>query len=85
MLAKAVANESDTHYLSINGPEIMSRYYEKSEKRIREIFDGAEMNAPAVPFLYEIESIAPMFLYPSLFLHSFCFLSLFVAVRLKIS
>ncbi|MGA9188221.1 MAG: CDC48 family AAA ATPase [Methanosarcina sp.] len=59
MLAKAVANESDAYFISINGPEIMSKYYGESEKAIRDIFDEAEKNAPAIIFLDEIDSIAP--------------------------
>lgn len=59
MLARAVANESDAYFISINGPEIMSKYYGESEHHIREIFDEAEKNAPAIIFLDEIDSIAP--------------------------
>ncbi|UGV41077.1 CDC48 family AAA ATPase [Methanococcoides orientis] len=59
MLARAVANESDAYFVSINGPEIMSKYYGESEHQIREIFDDAEKNAPAIIFLDEIDSIAP--------------------------
>ncbi|MFZ2500227.1 MAG: CDC48 family AAA ATPase [Methanosarcina sp.] len=59
MLAKAVANESDAHFISINGPEIMSKYYGESEKAIRDIFDEAEKSAPSIIFLDEIDSIAP--------------------------
>lgn len=59
MLAKAVANESDAYFISINGPEIMSKYYGESERAIREIFENAEKNAPAIIFLDEIDSIAP--------------------------
>lgn len=59
MLAKAVANESDAYFISINGPEIMSKYYGESERAIREIFEDAERNAPAIIFLDEIDSIAP--------------------------
>jgi transitional endoplasmic reticulum ATPase len=59
MLAKAVANESDAYFISINGPEIMSKYYGESEKAIRDIFEDAEKNAPAIIFLDEIDSIAP--------------------------
>jgi transitional endoplasmic reticulum ATPase len=59
MLAKAVANESDAYFISINGPEIMSKYYGESEKAIRDLFDDAEKNAPAIIFLDEIDSIAP--------------------------
>ena len=59
MLARAVANESDAHFISINGPEIMSKYYGESEQHIRDVFDEAEKNAPAIIFLDEIDSIAP--------------------------
>ncbi|MFX0137618.1 MAG: CDC48 family AAA ATPase [Candidatus Hodarchaeota archaeon] len=59
LLAKAVANESNVYFLSINGPEIMSKFYGESEKRIRQIFDDAERNAPAIIFIDEIDSIAP--------------------------
>ncbi len=59
LLAKAVANESDAHFILLNGPEIMSKFYGESEKKIREIFDEAEKNAPAIIFIDEIDAIAP--------------------------
>ncbi|WP_369424554.1 AAA family ATPase, partial [Methanothrix sp.] len=59
MLAKAVANESDAYFISVNGPEIMSKYYGESEKALRDIFEEAEKNAPAIIFLDELDSIAP--------------------------
>ncbi len=59
MLAKAVANESDAYFISINGPEIMSKYYGESEKALRDLFEEAEKNAPAIIFLDELDSIAP--------------------------
>src|SRR5512137_2008435 len=59
LLAKAVANESDAYFISINGPEIMSKYYGESEKALRDIFEEAEKNAPAIIFLDELDSIAP--------------------------
>lgn len=59
MLAKAVANESDAHFITINGPEIMSKYYGESEHKLREAFEEAERNAPAIIFVDEIDSIAP--------------------------
>ena len=59
LLAKAVASETDATFYSINGPEIMSKYYGESEKQIRDIFDEAEKNAPAIVFIDEIDSIAP--------------------------
>lgn len=59
LLAKALANESDAFFNPINGPEIMSKFYGESEKKIREIFDIAEKNAPSIVFIDEIDSIAP--------------------------
>lgn len=59
MLAKAVANESDAYFITINGPEIMSKYYGESEHKLREAFEEAEKNAPAIIFIDEIDSIAP--------------------------
>jgi transitional endoplasmic reticulum ATPase len=59
LLAKAVANESDAHFILLNGPEIMSKFYGESEKKIREIFDDAEKNAPSIIFIDEIDAIAP--------------------------
>ncbi len=59
LLAKAVANETDAHFILLNGPEIMSKFYGESEKKIREIFDEAEKNAPAIIFIDEIDAIAP--------------------------
>ena len=59
MLARAVANESDAYFTSINGPEIMSKFYGESEQHLRQIFDDAEKNSPAIIFLDEIDSIAP--------------------------
>lgn len=59
LLAKAVANESDAHFISINGPEIMSKYYGESEQRMREAFEEAEQNAPTIIFIDELDSIAP--------------------------
>ncbi|MHA1271225.1 MAG: CDC48 family AAA ATPase [Candidatus Helarchaeota archaeon] len=59
LLAKAVANESEAHFISLNGPEIMSKFYGQSEQRLREIFDEAEKEAPSIIFIDEIDSIAP--------------------------
>ncbi len=59
LLAKAVANETGAYFISINGPEIMSKYYGESEARLREIFKEAEENAPAIIFIDEIDAIAP--------------------------
>ncbi len=59
LLAKAVANESESHFILLNGPEIISKFYGESEKKIREIFDEAEKNAPSIIFIDEIDAIAP--------------------------
>jgi transitional endoplasmic reticulum ATPase len=59
LLAKAVANESDSHFISINGPEIMSKFYGESEKKLRSLFKEAEEKAPTVIFIDEIDAIAP--------------------------
>ncbi len=59
LLAKAVANESSAHFISISGPEIMSKFYGESEARLREIFKEAKEKAPTIVFIDEIDSIAP--------------------------
>ena len=59
LLAKAVANESNSHFISISGPEIMSKFYGESEARLREIFKEAKEKAPSIIFIDEIDSIAP--------------------------
>lgn len=59
LLAKAVANESNAHFISISGPEIMSKFYGESEARLREIFKEAKEKAPSIVFIDEIDSIAP--------------------------
>ncbi len=59
LLAKAVANESNAHFISISGPEIMSKFYGESEARLREIFKEAREKAPTIVFIDEIDSIAP--------------------------
>ena len=59
LLAKAVANETDANFILLNGPEIMSKYYGESEKKIRDIFDEAEKTAPTIIFIDEIDAIAP--------------------------
>ncbi|WP_433623547.1 CDC48 family AAA ATPase [Halomicrococcus sp. NG-SE-24] len=59
LMAKAVANEIDAHFQTISGPEIMSKYYGESEEKLREVFEDAEQNAPAIIFIDELDSIAP--------------------------
>ena len=59
LLAKAVAGETNAHFISLSGPEIMSKYYGESEEKLREIFTQAEENSPSIIFIDEIDSIAP--------------------------
>jgi len=59
LLAKAVANESNAHFISISGPEIIGKFYGESEARLREIFKEAREKSPTIIFIDEIDSIAP--------------------------
>lgn len=59
LLAKAVATESEANFMLLNGPEIMSKFYGESEKKIRELFENAEKNSPTIIFIDEIDAIAP--------------------------
>ncbi|MFX1356028.1 MAG: CDC48 family AAA ATPase [Promethearchaeota archaeon] len=59
LLARAVANESEAHFISINGPEIMSKFYGESEKKLRKLFDEAEEKSPSIIFIDELDAIAP--------------------------
>jgi len=59
LLAKAVANESGAYFITISGPEIMSKWYGQSEENLRKIFDDAEKNAPSIIFIDEIDALAP--------------------------
>jgi len=59
LLARAVANESEANFFSINGPEIMSKFYGESEARLREIFQQAQQNAPSIIFIDELDALAP--------------------------
>lgn len=59
LLAKAVAGETNSHFISISGPEIIGKFYGESEERLREIFKQAEESAPSIIFIDEIDSIAP--------------------------
>ncbi len=58
LLAKAVAGETNAHFILINGPEIMSKYYGQSEENLRKKFEEAEANAPSIIFIDEIDAIA---------------------------
>jgi transitional endoplasmic reticulum ATPase len=59
LLAKAVANESGAYFISIAGPEVMSKWYGESEQNLRKVFEEAEKNAPSIIFIDEVDAIAP--------------------------
>ena len=59
MIAKAVAGETNAHFISVSGPEIMGSHYGESEGRLRNIFTDAEAKSPCIIFIDEIDSIAP--------------------------
>ncbi|MCK4555412.1 MAG: AAA family ATPase, partial [Candidatus Aenigmarchaeota archaeon] len=59
LLAKAVANESEANFISIKGPELLSKWVGESEKHIREMFKRAKQVAPSIIFLDEIDALAP--------------------------
>jgi len=59
LLAKAIANESKANFISIKGPEVMSKWVGESEKAVRELFKKAKQVAPTIVFLDEIDAIAP--------------------------
>ncbi|VVB54209.1 VCP-like ATPase [uncultured archaeon] len=59
LLAKAVANETNAYFIHLNGPEIIDKFYGESERRLREVFEEAQQNAPAIIFIDEVDSIAP--------------------------
>ena len=58
LLARAVAYETDAHFISISGPEIMSKFFGQSEENLRKIFDEAKEKSPSIIFLDELDSIA---------------------------
>jgi transitional endoplasmic reticulum ATPase len=59
LIARAVASETEANFVSISGPEIMSKFYGESEQRLRQIFEEAQRSAPSIIFIDEIDSIAP--------------------------
>ena len=59
LIARAVANETQTHFIHVDGPEIMHKYYGESEARLRQVFDEARKKAPSIIFLDEVDAIAP--------------------------
>ncbi|WP_319506596.1 CDC48 family AAA ATPase [uncultured Methanolobus sp.] len=59
LIARAVASETDANFISVSGPEVVSKYYGESEQKLREIFEEAQRNAPTIIFIDEVDSIAP--------------------------
>ena len=59
LLAKAVASETDANFISISGPEIMSKFFGQSEENLRNLFEEAKENSPSIIFLDELDSLAP--------------------------
>jgi transitional endoplasmic reticulum ATPase len=59
LLARAVAAESRVHFIHLNGPEIMRKFYGESEAKLREVFEEAARHAPAILFIDEIDAVAP--------------------------
>jgi len=59
LIAKAVANEAGANFISVAGPEFMSKFYGESEENLRKIFDEADKDAPSIIFIDEIDAIAP--------------------------
>lgn len=59
LIARAVASETDANFISISGPEVVSKFYGESEQRLRQIFEEAQKAAPSIVFIDEIDSIAP--------------------------
>ncbi len=59
LIARAIASETKLHFIRVNGPEIINKFYGESEARLREIFEEATSNAPSVVFIDEIDAIAP--------------------------
>lgn len=59
LIARALATEVRAHFIHVNGPEIMHKYYGESEARLREIFEEAERQAPSIIYLDELDAIAP--------------------------
>src|SRR3990170_2521889 len=59
LIARAVAKETDAHFLAVSGPEVIHKFYGESEAKLRKIFEEAERHAPSIVFLDEIDAIAP--------------------------
>lgn len=59
LIARAVASETDAHFIAVNGPEIIHKFYGESEANLRGVFEEAAARAPAIIFIDEIDAIAP--------------------------
>lgn len=59
LIVRAVANETDAHFVNVSGPEIMGKFYGESEERLRKVFNEAQAHAPSIIFIDEIDAIAP--------------------------
>jgi transitional endoplasmic reticulum ATPase len=59
LIARAIASETRLHFVRVNGPEIIHKFYGESEARLREIFEEATRRAPSIIFIDEIDGIAP--------------------------
>ncbi len=59
LIARAVASETKAHFIHVNGPEIMHKFYGESEAKLREVFEEARRQAPSIVFLDELDAIAP--------------------------
>jgi transitional endoplasmic reticulum ATPase len=59
LLARAVAAESRVHFIHLNGPEIMRKFYGESEAKLREVFEEAARHSPSILFIDEIDAVAP--------------------------
>ncbi|MGB9840832.1 CDC48 family AAA ATPase [Thermovenabulum sp.] len=59
LIARAIAAETEAHFILVNGPEIMNKYYGESEAKLRQVFEEAKKKAPTIIFLDEIDAIAP--------------------------
>ena len=59
LIARAIASETKLHFIRVNGPEIIHKFYGESEAKLREIFEEASLKAPSIIFIDEIDAIAP--------------------------
>jgi len=59
LIARAIFNETDAYFISVSGPEIMSKFYGQSEENLRKVFTDAKKNAPTIIFIDDIDSLAP--------------------------